>query len=147
MQADRFTIKSQEALAAAQRLAGARSNPEVAPYHLLLALLEQGEGIVAPVLRRAGADPEAVRRSANQALDALPTVSGDSTAAPALGSELVELLQRADEEVLRSDLRVVASAGQPLRGGERLLGLDCESIRLHRKSKSVDSKVSDESRT
>ncbi|MFN2617227.1 MAG: Clp protease N-terminal domain-containing protein [Thermoleophilaceae bacterium] len=98
MQADRFTVKSQEALAAAQRLAGARRNPEVAPHHLLLALLEQDDGIVAPVLRRAGADPEAVRRGANQALDALPTVSGDAAPAPALGGELVELLQRADEE-------------------------------------------------
>src|SRR5919199_1559614 len=38
MQADRFTIKAQEALAAAQRLAGARTNPEVAPQHLLVAL-------------------------------------------------------------------------------------------------------------
>src|SRR5918999_1816381 len=53
MQADRFTVKSQEALAAAQRLAGARRNPEVAPPHLLLALLEQDGGIVVPVLRRA----------------------------------------------------------------------------------------------
>ena len=72
MQADRFTIKSQEALAAAQRLAGARGNPEVAPHHLLAALLEQDGGIVAPVLRRAGADPERVRSLANAALDALP---------------------------------------------------------------------------
>ena len=70
MQADRFTVKSQEALAAAQRLAGARRNPEVAPQHLLLALLEQDGGIVVPVLRRAGADPERVRRRANEALDA-----------------------------------------------------------------------------
>ena len=41
MHPDRFTVKSQEALAAAQRLAGARGNPEVAPQHLLVALLEQ----------------------------------------------------------------------------------------------------------
>src|SRR5436190_7494273 len=40
MQPDRFTIKSQEALQAAQRLAGARRNPQVAPVHLLLAQLE-----------------------------------------------------------------------------------------------------------
>src|SRR5919202_3265307 len=98
MQADRFTVKSQEALAAAQRLAGARRNPEVASHHLLVALLEQGDGIVAPVLRRANADPEAVRRRANEALDALPTVSGDATTAPALGRELIELLQHADDE-------------------------------------------------
>jgi ATP-dependent Clp protease ATP-binding subunit ClpB len=98
MQADRFTVKSQEALAAAQRLAGARRNPEVAPHHLLVALLEQEGGIVAPVLRRANADPEAVRRRAGEALDALPTVTGDAGAAPALGRALIQLLQRADEE-------------------------------------------------
>jgi ATP-dependent Clp protease ATP-binding subunit ClpB len=98
MQADRFTVKAQEALAAAQRLAGARRNPEVAPQHLLAALLEQEGGIVVAVLRRANADPESVRRRANEALDALPTVSGDATATPALGSGLIDLLRRADEE-------------------------------------------------
>src|SRR4051812_42112350 len=97
MQADRFTVKSQEALAAAQRLAGTRRNPEVAPQHLLVALLEQDGGIVVPVLRRAGADADRIRRRANESLDALPTVSGEAPA-PALGSELIELLQRADEE-------------------------------------------------
>src|SRR5919109_1073307 len=98
MQADRFTIKSQEALAAAQRIAGARRNPEVAPHHLLVALLEQEGGIVVPVLQRADADPEGVRRRANEALDALPTVTGDATAAPALGQALISLLNHADEE-------------------------------------------------
>ena len=98
MQADRFTVKAQEALSAAQRLAGARRNPEVGPHHLLVALLEQEGGIVEPMLRRANADPEAVRRAANEALDALPTVSGEATSAPALGRELIELLNRADDE-------------------------------------------------
>ncbi len=98
MQADRFTIKSQEALAAAQKLAGARRNPEVAPHHLLAALLEQDGGIVVPVLRRAKADPDAVRRRANQALDVLPTVTGDAATAPSLGSALISLLQAADDE-------------------------------------------------
>src|SRR3954449_1990280 len=98
MQADRFTIKSQEALAAAQRLAGARRNPEVAPVHLLLALLEQDGGIVVPVLRRAGADPERVRRLANEAADQLPTVTGDAASSPALGTALIDLLKRGDDE-------------------------------------------------
>src|SRR3954468_11057415 len=98
MQADRFTIKSQEALAAAQRLAGARRNPEVAPVHLLLALLEQDGGIVVPVLRRAGADPERVRRLANEAADGLPTVTGDAASSPALGTALIDLLKRGDDE-------------------------------------------------
>src|ERR671918_16555 len=98
MQADRFTVKSQEALAAAQRLAGARRNPEVAPPHLLLALLEQEGGIVVPVIRRAGADPERVRRRANEAADLLPTVTGEASATPSLGTPLIDLLKRADDE-------------------------------------------------
>src|SRR5215216_1228855 len=98
MQADRFTVKSQEALAAAQRLAGARRNPEVTPHHLLVSLLEQEGGIVVPVLRRAGGDPERVRRRANKALDGLPSVTGDAAATPAIGGDLIELLKRADDE-------------------------------------------------
>jgi ATP-dependent Clp protease ATP-binding subunit ClpB len=98
MQADRFTVKSQEALAAAQRLAGARGNPEVTPQHLLVSLLEQEGSIVVPVLRRAGADPERVRRRANEALDAQPKVTGAAGAAPTLGQDLIRLLQASDDE-------------------------------------------------
>jgi ATP-dependent Clp protease ATP-binding subunit ClpB len=98
MQADRFTVKSQEALAAAQALARTRRNPEVTPAHLLVVLLEQDGGIVVPVLRRTGADPERVRRRGNEALDALATISGDAAAAPALSRELIAVLNRADEE-------------------------------------------------
>ena len=98
MQADRFTIKSQEALAAAQKLAAAKRNPQVDPLHLLVSLLEQEGGIVVPVLRRANADPEVARRRANEQLDALPTVTGDATQAPALDQRMVETLGRADEE-------------------------------------------------
>src|SRR5688500_18626659 len=97
MQADRFTIKSQEALAAAQRLTEARHNPEATPQHLLVALLEQDGGIVVPVLRRAGADPERVRRLVNEALDGLPTVTGEASTS-ALGQDLIRLLQSAEEE-------------------------------------------------
>ncbi len=98
MQADRFTVKSQEALAAAQRLAGARRNSEVVPQHLLVALLEQEGGIVVPVLERAGASTESVRRAANAALDALPTVTGEPSATPAIGAALIEALKAADDE-------------------------------------------------
>src|SRR5215213_4163156 len=119
MQADRFTIKSQEALAAAQRLAGARHNPEVTPQHLLVALLEQDGGIVVPVLRRAGSDPERVRRLVNQALDAQPTITGESSA-PALDQGLIRLLQEADDEArglgdeyVSTEHLLLALAGEP----------------------------------
>jgi ATP-dependent Clp protease ATP-binding subunit ClpB len=98
MQLNRFTIKSQEAIAAAQALAGARGNPEVVPPHLLLVLLEQEGGIVVPVLRRAGADPTRVRSRANEALSALPTLSTEASSAPAISRELTGVLERADGE-------------------------------------------------
>ena len=62
MQPDRFTIKSQEALQAAQRLADERHNPQTMPEHLLAVLLEQEGGIVVPVLRKLGSDVVAVRQ-------------------------------------------------------------------------------------
>ncbi|HEX8050449.1 MAG TPA: Clp protease N-terminal domain-containing protein, partial [Solirubrobacterales bacterium] len=75
MQADRFTVKSQEAVAAAQELARTRRNPEIASAHLLLALLDQAESMAVPVLQKVGADPAAVRVRAEEAISSLPTVS------------------------------------------------------------------------
>jgi ATP-dependent Clp protease ATP-binding subunit ClpB len=120
MQADRFTIKSQEALAAAQKLAAAKRNAQVDPLHLLVSLLEQEGGIVVPVLRHANADSAAVRRRANEQLDALPTVTGDATQAPALDQRMVETLGRADEEArgfgdeyVSTEHLLLALAGDP----------------------------------
>src|SRR5437660_12751227 len=103
MHHDRFTIKSQEAFAAAQRIAAARRNPQVVPLHLLLALLEQEGGIVVPVLQRAAADPEGLRRRTNAALDALPKVTGAGAAdaPPGFDREVSALLGRAEDEARR----------------------------------------------
>ena len=79
MTPDRFTIKTQEAIRAAIDLADARRNPQATPEHLLVVLLEQDGGIVAPVLRKLGVAPEAVRAEVSPALDALPTLSGAVT--------------------------------------------------------------------
>src|SRR5918999_1095493 len=75
MQLDRFTIKSQEALQAAIRLAADHRNIEAAPPHLLLALLDQEEGIVAPVLRKVGAEPRQIRSETAGQLSRLPTIT------------------------------------------------------------------------
>ena len=102
MQPDRFTIKTQEAIAAAGSLAERRRNPQVTPEHLLLVLLEQDGGVVAPVLQKLGADVAAVRAEANTAVEALPTLSaGGEAAGPS--SELVRVLRLAEEEM--RDLR------------------------------------------
>ncbi|HEY1595273.1 MAG TPA: Clp protease N-terminal domain-containing protein, partial [Thermoleophilaceae bacterium] len=120
MQIDRFTIKSQEALQAAQRLAAARRNPQVAPVHLLLALLEQDGGVVVPVLKRLGVDPESVRARANEQLDNFPVITGDATAVPELGGAMAEVVRRADEEAremkdeyVSTEHLLLALAGDP----------------------------------
>src|SRR3954463_10075487 len=120
MHADRFTNKSQEAFAAAQKIAQARRNPQVTPHHLLVALLEQDGGIVAPVLERAGADAETVRRRANEALDAQPKVTGDASQSPGFDFAVSKLLETAEEEARKlsdeyvsTEHLLLALAGDP----------------------------------
>ena len=98
MQPDRFTIKSQEAVAAAQRLASEGSNPEVAPPHLLLALLEQDEGVVVPVLQRLGVDAQDASARARDAIGKLPQLSGNTVPDVRPSSEFVWVLQQAEKE-------------------------------------------------
>ena len=97
MQLDRFTIKSQEAIQQAIRLAADRRNSETAPEHLLLALLDQEEGIVGPVLRKVGADPGALRSEVGGALDRLPTITAGARE-PATSRELLDVLRAAERE-------------------------------------------------
>jgi ATP-dependent Clp protease ATP-binding subunit ClpB len=99
MQPDRFTIKSQEAVAAAQRLAAERRNPEVAPAHLLLALLDQEDGLVAPVLQKLDADLGSIRERTLAAIDDLPELGGDAEPDLRPSQALVQTLQRAEKEM------------------------------------------------
>jgi ATP-dependent Clp protease ATP-binding subunit ClpB len=101
MHPDRFTIKAQEALKAAQQLADERLNPQTTPEHMLAVLLEQDGGVVAPVLRKLGVDPGAVRHALGPALDALPKLTtGAGRQEPAAGSsELVQILRKAEDEM------------------------------------------------
>jgi ATP-dependent Clp protease ATP-binding subunit ClpB len=98
MQADRFTVKSQEAVAAAQQLAANRRNPEVAPPHLLVALLEQPEGLVVPILQKLGADTVAVAARANEAVASLPKLGGESEE-PRFSSALAQTIRQAEKEM------------------------------------------------
>jgi len=98
VQPDRFTTKSQEAVTAAQRLAAERRNPEVAPPHLLLALLDQEDGLVVPILQKVGQDVAEVRRAALEAADGLARMSGDAEPDVRPSQAFVRTLQRAERE-------------------------------------------------
>ncbi len=104
MDPNRYTEKSQEALLRAQGLATERGNPQIEPEHLLLALLEQRDGIVPQVILRLGADPQRLRVDLEQAIQRKPQARG-AAAQVALSSALSRILQAAEREAsgLRDD--------------------------------------------
>ena len=117
MRFDRFTIKSQEALQAAQHLAETRGNPEIEPLHLLSALLEQEEGVVPPLLRRLGADLAALGADIETQLEKLPRVSGSGLNLAPSNSFNTVLQKAFDEAVALKDEYVSTE--------HLLLGLAC----------------------
>ncbi|HEX9120814.1 MAG TPA: ATP-dependent chaperone ClpB [Terriglobales bacterium] len=94
---DKLTVKAQAAVQRATEVASERGNPELLPMHLLVALLEDREGIVAPVLEKVGAGPQAILAQANQALEDLPRVSGGA-AQPGLSATAQRLFDQAFKE-------------------------------------------------
>jgi ATP-dependent Clp protease ATP-binding subunit ClpB len=123
MQADRFTLKSQEAVTAAQRLATQNRNAEVAPAHLLVAVLEQEDGFAPAALRKLSADVTAITERARDRVATLPTLSGGASAEIRPSQSFINTLQRAEKEMgaLGDDyitighlLLALASKGSPV---------------------------------
>jgi ATP-dependent Clp protease ATP-binding subunit ClpB len=73
---DKFTIKSQEAIQEAQRIAERKGNQQIDAEHLLWALLEDEEGVTAQILKRLGVNTLALQRDVEQAVDKFPKVVG-----------------------------------------------------------------------
>jgi len=94
---DRLTVKASEALQEAASLARARGNPVINDAHLFLALLSQDEGIVVPLLQKAGLNVTQLAADTQREIERFPKQSG-STAEPTLSRELSRLLDRAEEE-------------------------------------------------
>src|SRR5437870_3553565 len=95
---DRLTEKTQEAIQQAQALAQEAQQQEITPEHLLLALLQQADGTVPPILQQIGVDPSRVATELKAQLDRLPKVYG---AESYLGSRLRRLLDAAWNEMER----------------------------------------------
>ena len=98
MAQSKLTTRSQEAVTAAQRLAVERGQADLQPLHLLSALLEQSDGIAAPLLKAVGAEPADVRAKTEAALKRLPSVSGATVPAPSPSRELLRVLNLASEQ-------------------------------------------------
>src|SRR5205809_3297599 len=95
---DRLTEKTQEAIQQAQALVQEAQQQEITPEHLLLALLQQADGTVPPILQQIGVDPTRVAAELKTQLDRLPKVYG---AESYLGSRLRRLLDAAWNEMER----------------------------------------------
>src|SRR6202163_3508725 len=95
MRLDRFTERSQEALAAAQQAAQQLQHAAVEPEHLLLALLEQEDGLVPGLLRRAEVPPETLGARIRASLENRPKQigGGEAQISPALRSVLMSAFE------------------------------------------------------
>jgi ATP-dependent Clp protease ATP-binding subunit ClpB len=95
----KFTEKAQEAIINAQRETESRNISQFEPVALLLALLDQSDGLVPETLRKLGVDPAAVRRDTATEFENLPKLS--YAAQPAPSNSLRKVLQKAEDEAKR----------------------------------------------
>jgi ATP-dependent Clp protease ATP-binding subunit ClpB len=109
MRQDRFTIKAQEAVAAAQQAATGSGNPETTPLHLLLALLGQPDSFPVPILQRLGVDLDNLRRRVQESIADLPTVSGAESPEPRPSRGLVAALQAAEREAAAQGRQTIST--------------------------------------
>ncbi len=147
VQPDRFTIKSQEAIASSARLAQEGRNPQVLPAHLLRVLLADGQsgaaadspgGLVPAVLQRLGVNVKALTDQLDTALGQLPKFSeGVPDEGTQPSSELTKVFQEAereakdlgDEYVSTEHLLLALSATKGTPGQElRAYGADREQL-------------------
>jgi ATP-dependent Clp protease ATP-binding subunit ClpB len=94
---DKMTVKSQEAMQAAAKMAEDRGHSAVEPEHLFYQLVKQADGIVPSLLSAAGADVKGLTRDLETALDKMPQVSGESRRVIA-SPRLVKIFEAANKE-------------------------------------------------
>src|SRR5213595_3958671 len=94
---DRLTVKAAEALQQAGAQARSRGNPVLNDAHLFHALLSQDDGIVVPLLQKAGLNVTQLKADTEREIARFPQQSG-TAAEPTLSREVSHVLDRADEE-------------------------------------------------
>jgi ATP-dependent Clp protease ATP-binding subunit ClpB len=137
MRLDKLTVKAQEAVQAAQSLADQHNHQAIEPEHLLLALLQQQEGIVGPLCAKLGARPESIAREVEAELDKLPKVRGGAGrqyASPRLESVVDRAwdeAQRLKDEYISTEHLLIAIAQDKSGPAGRVLaaaGVGAETI-------------------
>ncbi len=97
---DRFTVKAQEALAAAREDAIRRRHTEMASVHLLASLMNQEDGVAIPILQKMGTDTHSLKARVEKELSLLPQIGkGIGDVYPTI--ELQEIFREAISEADR----------------------------------------------
>ncbi len=94
---EKLTVKSQQAMEQAQARATELGNPEVQPVHLLLALVEDREGVIPAVLEKIGVPTERLEHDLHQIEEKLPRVAG-AASQPGVSQALNKVLEQAFRE-------------------------------------------------
>ncbi|MDR1578622.1 MAG: ATP-dependent chaperone ClpB [Deltaproteobacteria bacterium] len=104
MRFDKFTIKSQEAVADSQSLAERRNHQEITPVHLAVALIQQPEGLIRPIISKAGAPITLLKADLEAELNKFPQISGTGLTSYT-GPDLKKVLDLAigEAEKMRDD--------------------------------------------
>jgi ATP-dependent Clp protease ATP-binding subunit ClpB len=103
MNINKYTEKAQEAVLGAQQLAEQMSHAQIEPEHLLVALVEQPEGIVPEVLRKMGVEPHVISRGARELLAKIPQAYGGSQPSLSPRLKLVTDLAQAEADRLKDE--------------------------------------------
>jgi ATP-dependent Clp protease ATP-binding subunit ClpB len=123
---DKLTLKGQEALQSAQSHAQEKGNPQIAPEHLLWALIEQKEGVVLPVLQKLGVNLQTLARELADLVAKLPKVQGQAEIymSPGLNRILEVAFKEADsfkDEYVSTEHLLIALSGAKGENVSRLL--------------------------
>ena len=95
---DKLTVKAQEAVQRAQKLAEDKGHSQLTSLHLLKALLDEEQGVVRPIVQKIGASPDQLRATTVQDLNRLPKVSGGGGMQVGLGQELLRVFDAAQKQ-------------------------------------------------
>jgi len=96
---DKFTIKSQEAIQEAQKLAERKGNQQLDAEHLLFVLLEDEEGVASQILKRLGINTASLKADVEEAIDKFPKVVGATPMGQLyISPRLKEVFEKATKE-------------------------------------------------
>lgn len=125
MNFNKFTIKSQEAVQSAQEIASSYGNQAIEPEHLLAALVQDGQGIVTPMLQKLGANVNYIKIKINDVVERLPKVSGSQQYISTTLQKVFEQAQKEAEllkdEYISTEHLLLALLDQKNNAGVKLL--------------------------